>query len=117
LCFHHPTLGLIPEEVTPIQQTPPQQSCNTFNAASASGPDSVTGVETLMDSKTLILTANSETVYAYGWPESNINGKEKYPVVQIAYPDADAYAKWAGLRPTAFLSILPTNKFLSACSL
>jgi len=31
-------------------------------------------------------------------PESNINGKEKYPVVQIAYPDAEAYAKWAGKR-------------------
>ncbi len=31
-------------------------------------------------------------------PESNIKGKEKYPVVQIAYPDAEAYAKWAGKR-------------------
>ena len=31
-------------------------------------------------------------------PESDINGKEKYPVVQIAYPDAEAYAKWAGKR-------------------
>ena len=28
-------------------------------------------------------------------PESDIKGKEKYPVVQIAYPDAEAYAKWA----------------------
>ena len=27
-------------------------------------------------------------------PESNINGKEKYPVVQVAYEDALAYAKW-----------------------
>ena len=26
-------------------------------------------------------------------PQSDINGKEKYPVVQIAYPDAEAYAK------------------------
>ena len=25
-------------------------------------------------------------------------GKEKYPVVHIAYPDAEAYAKWAGKR-------------------
>ena len=31
-------------------------------------------------------------------PESDIKGKEKYPVVHIAYPDAEAYAKWAGKR-------------------
>jgi sulfatase modifying factor 1 len=31
-------------------------------------------------------------------PESSIDGKEKYPVVQIAYEDAQAYAKWAGKR-------------------
>ncbi|MGH7939171.1 MAG: formylglycine-generating enzyme family protein [Chthoniobacterales bacterium] len=31
-------------------------------------------------------------------PSSDIKGKEKYPVVQIAYPDAEAYAKWAGKR-------------------
>jgi sulfatase modifying factor 1 len=31
-------------------------------------------------------------------PESNINGREHYPVVQIAYDDAVAYAKWAGKR-------------------
>src|SRR6185503_6797342 len=31
-------------------------------------------------------------------PQSNIKGKEKYPVVQIAYDDAVAYAKWAGKR-------------------
>ncbi len=31
-------------------------------------------------------------------PESNIKGREKYPVVQIAYEDAEAYAKWAGKR-------------------
>jgi sulfatase modifying factor 1 len=31
-------------------------------------------------------------------PESNITGREKYPVVQIAYDDAVAYAKWAGKR-------------------
>ena len=29
---------------------------------------------------------------------SDIKGKEKHPVVQIAYPDAEAYAKWAGKR-------------------
>jgi sulfatase modifying factor 1 len=29
---------------------------------------------------------------------SNLKGREKYPVVQIAYPDAEAYAKWAGKR-------------------
>ena len=31
-------------------------------------------------------------------PGSDLRGKEKYPVVQIAYPDAVAFAKWAGKR-------------------
>jgi sulfatase modifying factor 1 len=31
-------------------------------------------------------------------PDSNLKGREKYPVVQIAYPDAVAYANWAGKR-------------------
>lgn len=31
-------------------------------------------------------------------PQSDIKGKEKHPVVQIAYPDAEAYAKWARKR-------------------
>jgi formylglycine-generating enzyme len=31
-------------------------------------------------------------------PESNLRGKETYPVVQIAWPDAVAYAKWADKR-------------------
>jgi formylglycine-generating enzyme required for sulfatase activity len=31
-------------------------------------------------------------------PNSDLRGKEKYPVVQIAWPDAVAYAKWAGKR-------------------
>jgi formylglycine-generating enzyme len=31
-------------------------------------------------------------------PDSDIKGKESYPVVQIAYEDALAYAKWAGKR-------------------
>jgi formylglycine-generating enzyme required for sulfatase activity len=30
--------------------------------------------------------------------DSDIKGREKYPVVQVAYPDAVAYAKWAGKR-------------------
>jgi len=30
--------------------------------------------------------------------KSNLTGREKYPVVQVAYPDALAYAKWAGKR-------------------
>ena len=31
-------------------------------------------------------------------PKSSIVGKDNYPVVQIAYEDAQAYAKWAGKR-------------------
>ncbi len=31
-------------------------------------------------------------------PHSNLAGKEKYPVVHIAWSDAAAYAKWAGKR-------------------
>lgn len=31
-------------------------------------------------------------------PGSTIEGREKYPVVQIAFQDAEAYAKWAGKR-------------------
>jgi sulfatase modifying factor 1 len=31
-------------------------------------------------------------------PDSNLKGKEKYPVVQVSYSDAAAYAKWAHKR-------------------
>ena len=31
-------------------------------------------------------------------PKSSIKGKESYPVVQVAFPDAEAYAKWAHKR-------------------
>jgi len=31
-------------------------------------------------------------------PQSNITGKENYPVVQVSYDDAIAYSKWAGKR-------------------
>jgi sulfatase modifying factor 1 len=31
-------------------------------------------------------------------PESDLKGKEKHPVVHVGYPDAEAYAKWAGKR-------------------
>jgi formylglycine-generating enzyme len=31
-------------------------------------------------------------------PDSSIEGQDEYPVVQICYEDAEAYAKWAGKR-------------------
>jgi len=31
-------------------------------------------------------------------PDSNIDGRGDYPVVQVAFEDAEAYAKWAGKR-------------------
>jgi formylglycine-generating enzyme required for sulfatase activity len=31
-------------------------------------------------------------------PKSNVKGREDYPVVNVAYEDAEAYAKWAGKR-------------------
>jgi len=38
-------------------------------------------------------------------PESDITGQEKYPVVQIAYPDEEAWAKWA-----SFWSAFPRSE-------
>ena len=35
--------------------------------------------------------------HPYG-PNSDIKGKEKYPVIHVAYKDAVAYAKWSGKR-------------------
>ncbi len=31
-------------------------------------------------------------------PESNLKGREKHPVLHVAYEDVEAYAKWAGKR-------------------
>jgi formylglycine-generating enzyme required for sulfatase activity len=32
-------------------------------------------------------------------PDSDLKGREDYPVVHVAYEDAEAFAKWAGKRP------------------
>lgn len=42
-------------------------------------------------------TIGANWKHPYG-PESDINGKDDYPVVHIAFEDAEAYAKWAGKR-------------------
>ena len=43
------------------------------------------------------LRARRELAASRG-PDSDLKGREKYPVVHIAYDDAEAYAKWAGKR-------------------
>ncbi len=40
-------------------------------------------------------TVGANWQHPYG-PDSNIEGKDNYPVVHIAYDDAVAYAKWIG---------------------
>ena len=53
--------------------------------------------------RSIIISTGGAYVKGANWrhptgPDSDIKGKEKYPVVHIAYPDAEAYAKWAGKR-------------------
>jgi formylglycine-generating enzyme len=42
-------------------------------------------------------SAGADWRHPFG-PESGIDDKADHPVVQVAYPDAEAYASWAGRR-------------------
>lgn len=58
-------------------------------------PENVTGLNDHLQWWTYVPGANWK--HPEG-PESSIEGKENYPVTQLAYQDAEAYAKWAGKR-------------------
>ncbi|MCV9928300.1 formylglycine-generating enzyme family protein [Flavobacterium sp. LS1R49] len=88
--------------VTVAEQKPTKEEFPTANEE-----DLVTGSVVFTPTPTSVNLNNFLQWWSYvggtDWkhpegPESTIKGKEKYPVVQIAYEDAAAYAKWAGKR-------------------
>jgi sulfatase modifying factor 1 len=88
--------------VTVAEQKPTKEEFPT-----ATEEDLITGSVVFTPTPTSVNLNNFLQWWAYvggtDWkhpegPESTIKGREKYPVVQIAYEDAVAYAKWAGKR-------------------
>lgn len=58
-------------------------------------PEQIQGMENHLQWWTYVPDANWR--HPEG-PQSTIKGKENHPVTQVAYQDAEAYAKWAGKR-------------------
>ena len=66
-------------------------------------PGSVIFSPPTMPFRSAIRTDGGRRVNGASWrhplgPNSSIEGKERFPVVHIAYTDALAYAQWAGKR-------------------
>ncbi len=88
--------------VTLAERTPSREEFPGVPAA-----DLVAGATVFTPPKHEVALTNHYDWWRYvrgaGWrhplgPGSDLQGRERYPVVQIAYPDAEAYAKWAGKR-------------------
>ena len=66
-------------------------------------PENLVAGSTVFTPTTNAVALDDYYVHGANWrhptgPDSDIKGKENYPVVQVCYLDAVAYAKWAGKR-------------------